>query len=429
MKHRPPVLLVPEDQHEAWTRLLWEGGFEPMDARRLPDPRLDPEGARVRLAGLVSRHPTPEADDLTGLATRRQALRDLEEEASLVTSEPFWLALLNLDSFKGINDNYGHGVGDQVLTQVSRLLRDHLPGALVLGRLGGDSFLAGLRGDRAEVVESLSGLMTAVRALVFGERFLLTVSIGLARHRPGEDVDDLIDRADRNLYAAKNQGRNRLVDESAFQQSAAETDLDAELADFENRVRVFADRLVAGLTGRGRRMVEAYRDEAEHDGLTGLYNRRYFDRRLVREFQRSRRLRSPLTIAFLDLDDFGSVNRVFGYPAGDEALRSAADVVLRGIRVVDWAVRYGGEELIAVFPDTAASVVAQVAERMRAALESLELATLDGTPFRITGSFGVVTLAASDAGVPHLIQRAGQAVRQSKAAGKNRVTVLEEPAL
>lgn len=422
MKNRLPVLLIPAEHRDSWQSLFWEAGLEPVLADGL-DPAEDPGGARRWLETLSLRRSEPATDSLTGLLIRREALRDLEEEASVVEAEPLWLALFNIDNFKSINGNFGHGVGDQVLTEVSRLLQTHLVGARVLGRVGGDTLLAALRGDREAVRGLLVGLLSAVRAIEFPDRFLLTLSAGLARHRPGEDVDDLIDRADRNLYAAKNQGRNRIVDEGDFEASASETDLDAELADFENRVRVFADRLVAGLTGRGRRMVETYRDEADHDGLTGLFNRRYFDRRLVREIQRSRKLGSPLTLILLDLDDFGSVNRNWGYPAGDEALRAAAEVVLKGIRVVDWAARYGGEELCAVFPDTEVSITLAIGERMRKALEALELKTLDGAVFQITASFGIVSLTDQDTSVPLWIQRAGAAVRASKLAGKNRVTV------
>jgi len=422
MNTRLPVLLVTADRRTAWESLLWDQGFEPVWTEDLSDPLEAPEEAKRRLTDLAARFREPAIDGLTGLSSRREALIDLEDEAGLTEAEPLWLALINIDNFKKINDNFGHDVGDLVLTQTGRLTRTLLVGARVLGRIGGDTFLAALRGNRELVRDRLSELQGAIRNAGFSGQFLLTVSVGLARHRPGEEVDELIDRADRHLYAAKNRGRNQVVDEGDFQQMTPGADLDAELADFENRVRVFADRLVSGLTGRGRRMVETYRDEAEHDGLTGLFNRRYFDRRLVREVQRSRKLNSPLTIVLLDLDDFAQINQVHGYPAGDEALKGAAQVVLRGIRVVDWVGRYGGQELCAVFPDTDTSTALVIAERIRKGLEQRELMPSEAPGFRVTGSLGVVTLQDGDLGARHLIQRAEQAVRTSKRAGKNRTT-------
>jgi len=422
MNTRLPVFLMTVDRRQDWETLLWDQGFEPIWAHDLPDPVLFPEEARHRLATLASGYREPATDVLTGLPTRKQALHDLDEEAGLVEADPLWLALVNVDNYKRIMDNFGHALAEEVLTEVGRLILSLFPGAAVLGRIGGDSNLIALRGERDSVRASLSLLLEAVRNAGYADRFLLTLSVGLARHRPGEEIDELIDRADRNLYAAKNRGRDRIVDESDFAEGTSGTEIDFELADFENRVRVFADRLVSGLSGRGKRMVETYRDEADHDGLTGLFNRRYFDRRLVREVQRSRKLHSPLTLVLLDLDDFTAVNRAHGYSSGDEALKAAAQVVLKGIRVVDWAGRCGGEEFCAVFPDTATETAAVIAERIRKALEELEMEGFEGSPFRITGSLGVVTLDDSDPGVPRFLQRASLAVRTSKSGGKNRVT-------
>lgn len=427
MNTRLPVFLVQPERRLAWEQLLWEQGFEPVATTDLPDPVVAPDEARRWLADLAARNLEPAVDPLTGLPTRRQALRVLEEEAGL-EGEPLWLALANVDNFKKINDNFGHALGEEVLTEIGRLTLCLFAGASVLGRIGGDTNLIALRGEKDSVRGALIRLLEAVRNAGYADRFLLTLSVGLARHRPGEEIDELIDRADRNLYAAKNRGRDRIVDESEFAEGTSGSDIDFELADFENRVRVFADRLVSGLSGRGRRMVETHRDEADHDGLTGLYNRRYFDRRLVREVQRSRKLASPLTIVLLDLDDFAAVNRLHGFAEGDKALQEAAQVVLKGIRVVDWAARSGGQELCAVFPDTGSDIALVVAERIRKALEGLELPASEGPPLRLTGSLGVVTLSPSDTGAPAFLARAAQAVRASKAAGKNRVTLGGEGA-
>jgi len=362
-----------------------------------------------------------EVDPLTGLMHRVGGLKILELEIGLEQPEPLWLALFDLDHFKKINDERGHDGGDHVLRAVGRQLLLNLGGAPVICRFGGEEFLVVLRMSRAEAIDRVENFRAACGALEVLPGLRFTVSAGLVSHRPDESVQDLIGRADRCLYQAKAGGRNLLIPEDSGD-GWNETSLDDDFVDFENRVRVYADRLVAGLTGRGRKMVEQSREEASHDGLTELFNRRYLDRRLEREVERSRKLRTPLTVVLLDLDDFGAVNRTYGYPAGDQALRLASEALQKAIRVVDWAGRYGGEELCAVFPDTGIDTASTIAERIRSSIEALQLEALDGRRFRITASLGVVSLQPEDSTPVHLIQRVSQAVRESKAQGKNRVT-------
>lgn len=360
-------------------------------------------------------------DVLTQLMDRRTALAVLEDEMTAPAAEPLWLAVFDLDHFKRVNDLYGHTAGDEVLIAMANRLLLRFVDAPVVCRFGGEEFLVALRMGREEALERLRMFRESLADLALPGGEGLTVSGGVARQRPGESIHDLIQRADQSLYRAKASGRDQIITDEEFERLSAASPLDAEVLDFENRVRVYADRLVSGLMSRGRKMVEAYREEADHDGLTGLFNRRYFDRRLDREIERSRKLNTPLTLVLLDLDDFGAVNRTYGYPAGDRALRASAETVMKTVRVVDWAGRYGGEELCAVFPDTTGETAGVIAERIRSSLEDLELEGLDGRRFRITGSFGVVSLEAGDPSSAHLIQRAGQAVRQAKAAGKNQV--------
>lgn len=362
-------------------------------------------------------------DVMTGLMDRRTALEVLEEEVRRPAADPLWFALFDLDHFKAVNDQYGHLEGDRVLVAVADQLMRRFVDAPVLSRFGGEEFLVALRLGRDEVRDRIEAFRASLTEVKLLDGRSITISGGLCLQRSGEGVQDLIARADHCLYKAKAQGRNQLVDEGDFEGPASDSPLDAAVLDFENRVKVYADRLVASLTSRGRKMVEAHREEADHDGLTGLFNRRYLDRRLDREIERSRKLNTPLTLLLLDLDDFGAVNRNYGFPAGDRALRAAAEALLKAIRVVDWAGRYGGEEFCGVFPDTELATALVIAERVRIALEALDLEALDGRKFGITGSFGVVTLTDADSSSAHLIQRVGLAVRQSKAAGKNRVSL------
>ena len=105
---------------------------------------------------------------------------------------------------------------------------------------------------------------------------------------------------------------------------------------------------------------------ATTDGLTGLKNHRSFQEQLSREFERSRRYQTPLSLMLLDVDHFKQYNDTYGHPAGDEVLKMVACLVAEHTRETDVACRYGGEEFVVVLSDTDAAGALVVAERMRA---------------------------------------------------------------
>jgi diguanylate cyclase (GGDEF)-like protein len=174
------------------------------------------------------------------------------------------------------------------------------------------------------------------------------------------------------------------------------------------------------------------------DGLTGLFNFRYFLQRLEAEIARAARHDHPLSLVMLDLDNFKAINDKYGHLQGDEVLREVARVVRAGIRrsdeptsakskEVDFASRYGGEEFIVIMPETNAAGAAVVAERLRAAIEANVARAAwvvgdQGYSESITGSFGVAAFDMGD-DAKHLMKRADDAVFAAKAAGKNRVVV------
>jgi diguanylate cyclase (GGDEF)-like protein len=170
---------------------------------------------------------------------------------------------------------------------------------------------------------------------------------------------------------------------------------------------------------------ETVRLQAVTDELTGLSNRRELVSTLDREIERSRRFGSPLGLLMLDIDDFKQVNDEYGHPQGDEVLAAVAQVLRDHSRDIDVTARYGGEELAVVLPETATNGAAQVAERMREAIEELDIRRVDGNGYmRVTASFGVASIPAS---AVHdrvsLIKAADGALYYAKAAGKNTVEV------
>jgi diguanylate cyclase (GGDEF)-like protein len=171
---------------------------------------------------------------------------------------------------------------------------------------------------------------------------------------------------------------------------------------------------------------ETVERQAVTDELTGLANARAFRSILEREIERSRRFQSPLGLVMVDLDDFKQVNDIHGHQQGDEVLASVAAVLRDFSRDIDAPVRYGGEELAVVLPQTDAEGAAQLAERMREAVERLRVPRVGGGgSLQVTASFGVAAVPESASDEEELVAAADAALYRAKRGGKNRVERAE----
>ena len=166
-------------------------------------------------------------DELTGLYNRRHLMRILKRQKSLsdLGDYHFALGFVDLDFFKKINDRYGHGVGDQVLIQVADALKRSLRDVDYVARIGGEEFVVVLsQATEQEALRLAEYLREDIERLIIpleepGKILQLTASLGIAAHQPGEAVEDLMVRADRALYAAKECGRNCIIGASELQAS------------------------------------------------------------------------------------------------------------------------------------------------------------------------------------------------------------------
>ena len=156
------------------------------------------------------------------------------------------------------------------------------------------------------------------------------------------------------------------------------------------------------------------------DGLTGLANRRQCDQALVAEIARVDRFGGSLGVVVADLDGFKSLNDTFGHAAGDCVLREFAEVLRGCLRASDLAGRWGGEEFLLLLHETDLDGAMLLAERARAALERRTILAPDGTPLRVTASFGVSELGPG-ADTAAALAAADAALYAAKRAGKNRV--------
>jgi len=173
---------------------------------------------------------------------------------------------------------------------------------------------------------------------------------------------------------------------------------------------------------RMQKLVRMLAQRAQVDGLTGLWNRAYFDQRLRDEVSEASRYGHQLSLVLCDLDHFKSLNDRFGHPFGDEVLERAASILNMG-RGSDVACRYGGEEFGLILPGTSAEDALETVERHRERIA--QLVWPDRVGLGITASFGIADL--SSVPVPpsseSLVSVADEALYRAKSEGRNKVVV------
>ncbi|MFI3300641.1 MAG: diguanylate cyclase [Candidatus Gastranaerophilales bacterium] len=168
-------------------------------------------------------------------------------------------------------------------------------------------------------------------------------------------------------------------------------------------------------------LFETVKEQAVTDGLTGLYNRRYFEEFMQKEVRRSLRQQQPFSIIGLDLDHLKQINDNHGHSFGDLAIKTVAEVLQINARSVDIAARMGGEEFNLILPGIDSEGAMIAAERIRKAIEDVELDTIQ----HITASIGVATFLEHSDKSEDIIELTDQAMYQSKREGRNRVTLAK----
>lgn len=173
---------------------------------------------------------------------------------------------------------------------------------------------------------------------------------------------------------------------------------------------------------RYRRLSSKLAEQNHTDDLTGLSNRRHFDRVLASKVLRHRRSGTPLSLMVIDVDDFKAINDNYGHMAGDKYLRSIAIVIKNNLkRVGDLAARYGGDEFICLLPDTSAQNAVLVANQISTEIAGLELPNEIAAVPKVTISIGVATLVKSNVGASVLMAEADAQLYKAKLAGRNHI--------
>jgi len=364
----------------------------------------------------------PRRDPLTGLLARSELLAQIELRCARADPRrPLSLIIFDLDLFKQLNDEYGHTVGDLVLREWAIRLRAHAPEQAIASRYGGEEMALLFWASEAEALAQAELISEAVRSQPFtDEHIRVSVSAGLTTTEEIVAPNELVGEADQAVYAAKAAGRDRCVHYAELEREALREDEDIDVFTFENMTRVISERIASMIARRGRRIFRDLKRQADVDSLTGLYSRRYLDRRLAFEFSEARRLDAPLTVAMIDVDHFGKVNKNHGWPSGDLVLKRMAEVVQQNIRTSDWVARYGGEELCLVMAGTPLDQAASVLERLRIAVESTPFVTEEDVTLHVTISIG----AAENGELPNIADLAkvcSDRLLEAKRAGRNQV--------
>jgi len=183
----------------------------------------------------------------------------------------------------------------------------------------------------------------------------------------------------------------------------------------------------ASLNAKARDLLEANKQLqvlTYQDGLTGLYNRRYFDKNLPIEINRHFRQKQPLSLILCDIDHFKLFNDLYGHQLGDNCLKEVAHCICNSIgRITDASCRYGGEEFVIILPNTSVEQSMLVAERLCLAIEELEIPhEKSKTSAFITITLGVVTIAPEQkTSVDSIVSSADKALYSGKLNGRNRV--------
>lgn len=206
----------------------------------------------------------------------------------------------------------------------------------------------------------------------------------------------------------------------AFQRGVADFLLKEEL----ETVSLF--EVIAGAIEKGRQREEKIMQElhwkelAERDGLTGLYNHRYFIEALGREFERARRYKRPLSLLMLDLDGFKSVNDNCGHPQGDQVLRQIGRLLVQSVRFVDVVARYGGDEFAVLLPETVLQAASRLGHRMIRDLRRHPF-VFEGKVYPLSASIGAASLSPGQSSGGQLLKEADLALYQAKQRGRDRI--------
>lgn len=386
----------------------------------------------VPMPAAASADPELLVDPLTGVGTRARGLRALEQAVGPEASGS--LLVVDLDGFGWLNENFGYAEGDRILVEVAqRLLRAVPPGASV-SRIDGDQFLVVSPNTPMSGARELAGVVFSVLAApmhIAGTR-VVTVSIGVAG-LAGSVAEEALTRAQTALSVAKEQGGQQVVVDGPVMRfyGRRQSDVATTLRDLVTDAQ--QARIEAAHAQEEAALAKTAADHAHLEArtcpMTGLPNFLAFTESAEQMQAEARRTGSPVAVVFVDIDQFGLINKTFSWETGTRTLGTVARVLESQCRGDDTIFRYGGEEFVILQPGTDLIGARTGAERLRAAVEAA------GIPHNGDPEFPIVTLSVGVAAgsgphleISELVNQADKLSQRAKATGRNRVLPVLDPA-
>lgn len=188
-------------------------------------------------------------------------------------------------------------------------------------------------------------------------------------------------------------------------------------------LKIFANE--CGVALENAKLFKKVQDMSITDALTGVYNRRYFEKKISEEIELARRYKSSLSLCILDIDDFKHYNDTNGHPAGDRCLKKVAEIITQTLRSGDIVFRYGGEEFIILLPATDKNGALIACEKIRANIENYPFENKEKQPLgKLTVSIGVSVYPTDATEKNSLIKIADNNLYKAKYSGKNKICYL-----
>jgi diguanylate cyclase (GGDEF)-like protein len=386
----------------------------------------------VPVAEAEAAGPEPLVDLLTGVGTRARGMEALRRATA--PGAPGCLLIVDLDGFGWINEALGTAEGDRILREVAeRLLRAVPPGAAV-ARIDGDQFLvvsSGTPMGGSLVLASVVFSALAKPMHIAGTR-VVTVSIGVAA-LDGSSGDEVLAQAHSALSMAKEQGGQQVVVDGPSPRTYGRRhgDVDATLREIvahAETARIEAAQAKAEAAQAQAEAAQAQDEAAQAKAeartcpMTGLPNYLAYLEEAEKLQAEARRTGTPVAVVFLDLDQFGTINKTFSWDQGTRTLAAVADVLESECRGHDRVFRFGGEEFVVLLPGTDRHGAGVVAERLRAAVEAAAIphGGLPELPI-VTLSVGVAVGRGPTLEIAAVVMRADGQSQLAKATGRNRV--------
>ncbi|MCK4763986.1 MAG: diguanylate cyclase [Candidatus Aminicenantes bacterium] len=172
---------------------------------------------------------------------------------------------------------------------------------------------------------------------------------------------------------------------------------------------------------------EYYKNLSNLDGMTGLYNYRFFKEMLQQEIERHHRYNRPLSLLMIDIDDFKQVNDSYGHLVGDQVLKQISTLLKESVRSCDMVARYGGEEFAVILPETAEEKAIKVSERIVSTTRGHEFKLIEGeAPQNLSVTVGLASFPKDAEESRQLIEYSDHALYAGKKAGKDQVSIYSE---